>query len=260
MNCTNFNFNNETSEDHGVIICSFGTSNDTVDAGSKVEFTLVNVPNSSRVIKTNSSYKEQLQIQFSICKNFCESETDNFSMEDQRDIMRWLLRKDFKYINFEQDGFENVYYNVQIQLEQQRAGCDVVGYNVTCTCDAPWGWSEEITTSLTSQSSLLFNGTDEPGITYPYTVLTVTATGNISIQNNETGSKTVVNNCTKDEVITFDEFKHIMTNNKNHSSIYNDFNDVFPEIYCTYNSADNEFTLVNCTAVMKWREARKVVV
>lgn len=261
MYCTNFYFDGESSEDHGIIICSFdGSNNGNMDAGSKVDFTTVSVPNSSRVLHTHAGYKEQLSIAFSICKKPFEDKDFAFTSEEQRDIMRWLIRKEFKYICFESDGFENIFYNVRIQAEHKKAGGELIGYNLTCTCDAPWGWSEEVAVDLSNINNKLFDGSDEIGNVHPYTELTAASNGTVSIQNIETGQKTIINNCTTGEKIILDDMMHITSSNSNHKSLYDDFNWSFPEIQNTYFSTDNEYILTNCTAVMKWRESRKAVV
>lgn len=261
MYCTNFIFDGELSEDYGIIICSFNGSNDSnVDAGSKIEFTTVSVPNSAKVLRTHAKYKEQLTISFSICKKPFEDKEFAFTAEEQREIMRWLIRKDFKYICFDSDGYENIFYNVQIHAEHKRAGGELIGYNLTCTCDAPWGWSEEVIVNLSSVNNKLFDGSDEVGNIHPYTELTAISNGTVSIQNNETGQKTEIKNCTSGEILTLSDMMHISSSKSNHTGLYDDFNWSFPEIQNTYYSTDNEYTLTNCTAIMKWRESRKAVV
>lgn len=269
MYCTNFTYDGESADDHGVMICSFdGTKNETVTAGSKVEMSTVKVPNRNKWMRTNAVYNEQLTFSFSICKNTCQSydESIEFSAEDQARIMRWLCRKNFYYINFYQDGYEDIYYNAILSVERRVLNGMIIGYDITATCDAPWGYSNLRVATVTSEKPRVYNTSDEIGSIIPDEIkIKVKTNGNVVIKNNldiydlDNNETTEIASCEAGEIITLTDMLEIKSN-KAHEGLYDDFNWQFIKLYNQYSAGMNEFTLTNCELELTWREIRKAVV
>ncbi len=270
MHCINFTYDGESAEEHGVMICSFdGAEDGTFTAGSKVEMSTVKAPNRNRWMRTNAVYSEQLTFSFSICKHTCNSvEKDMFfSAEDQARITRWLCRKNFYYLSFDQEGFENIYYHAFLTVERRLAGGLVIGYDITATCDAPWGYSNKRHAVVNSEKTRIFNASDEVGGLLPEEVkIKVAAAGDVSITNlmtKETPTNvqvTKIANCCAGEIITLTDRLSIYSNTA-HVNLYNDFNWEFVRLYSQYSAGMNEFALENCKQMeITWREVRKAVV
>ena len=130
MKAKNFIYDGVSSDDMGVMICSFDGGDEISTVGSKVEISTAKSPNSYKWLKTNAVYNEQLTFSFSFCKDICNLDGNEMSIssEEQAEIIRWLVRKENHYLSFEEDGFENIYYNCTISLEKKQVGGSTIGF------------------------------------------------------------------------------------------------------------------------------------
>lgn len=267
MIARNFTYDNVCSQDLGIMICSFGNDDEITTTGSKIEMAVVKVPNSNKWVKTNCTYNEQLVFNFSFCKNPCECDYNQeemvFSSEEQRKINCWLQRNDFLKLSFDEDGFENIYYYASIYLEKKQVANRTIGFNVTATCNAPWGFSENITYKIKQTSNdydcLLLNNSDDFGLLLPdKVVIECTADGDCEMSNLSTNMTTRIKNIVAGEIITISD-KRIYTNLATHKNIYDDFNWVFPKLKSNFRDNVNKIKLKNCTVIITFTEARRVV-
>ena len=168
--CTEFVFDGISGKEYDLMICSFdGAENGEAAAGSNIEFTTFKAPNSNKWVKTSATYNEQLSFTFQICKNPCVS-NQPFSERELAFLMRWLVRKEFRELQFIQEGYENIYYNCQINAQKYEVAGECYGLTLTIICDAPWGWSEQMTSTISSSTSTtmqLYDSSDEIGLVYP---------------------------------------------------------------------------------------------
>ena len=67
-------------------------------------------------------------------------------------------------------------------------------------------------------------------------------------------------NCQAGEEISFTDMMRISSSYPTHTTLYDDFNWVFPKIQNSFTDNINTFTLTNCTLRLSWREIRKAVV
>ena len=262
MKAKNFIYDGVSSDDMGVMICSFDGGDEISSAGSKVEISTAKSPNSYKWLKTNAVYNEQLTFSFSFCKDICNLDGNEMSIssEEQAEIIRWLVRKENHYLSFEEDGFENIYYNCTISLEKKQVGGSTIGFTATVLCDAPFGYSEERTAIVNSEINKIFDTSQEIGYLIPNTVATVINDGTIEIYNDNTNETTKVLNCKAGEEIIFTDMMRISSNYPTHKTLYDDFNWLFPKIQNSFNNNVNTFTLTNCTLRLSWREIRKAVI
>ena len=262
MKAKNFIYDGVSSDDMGVMICSFDGGDEISTVGSKVEISTAKSPNSYKWLKTNAVYNEQLTFSFSFCKDICNLDGNEMSIssEEQAEIIRWLVRKENHYLSFEEDGFENIYYNCTISLEKKQVGGSTIGFTATVLCDAPFGWSEERTATVTTDINKVFDTSQEIGYIIPNTVVTALSDGDVRIYNDNTNETTVIKNCKANEQITLTDMMRISSSIE-HKNLYDDFGDwVFPKIQNSYNNNVNTFELTNCKLNMKWREIRKAVI
>lgn len=271
MYYTHFTYNGQSTDEHDVIICSFDGGNSEATSGGKIEITNVKAPNANTWSKTNAAYKEPLSFTFSICKNPCLADSKEafiFSPSDQIDIRRWLECKEYHDLCFDSEDMENIYFRSYITLTEQKQSGHIIGYNLTVTCDAPWGWSEKRIAHLYSQKDSsgketgvveIFDSSEEIGSVTPYVELTAIDGGTIELHNENTNDTTIIENCAAGEVITLTSSYRISSDRKEHEHLNDDFNWVFPRIQNSYKSNRNTFELGNCTAKIIWREPRKAV-
>ena len=274
--CTEFVFDGVSSKEYDMIICSFnGSSNGEVTAGSNIEFTTFKAPGVNRWLKTGATYNEQLTFNFQICKYKCNQPiSEPISERELAFLMRWLVRKEFRELQFIQEGYENIYYNCQINVQKYEVAGECYGLTLTVICDAPWGWSEQMTSTISSSTSTtmqLYDSSDEIGVVYPSIEIISKSSQDISISNKMNGIKMLIRNCVaneqidiRDKIITSSECYESSVGTGyagNHSTLYDDFNWKWFAIGNTFNNRVNEITVNgNCDIKLSWRVPRKAVV
>lgn len=270
MFATEFIFDGVSSYDFELILCSFdGNRNGSFSPGSKIEFTKFKSPNSYNWMKISSTYNEPLTFTFQLCKHPCHSNRRPFSEREAAFIVRWLVRKEFKYLQFVQRGYEDVYFNVQLNVEKYMVGGYCYGFIVNATCDAPFAWSEPKRLKITTSNPIvdLYDDSDELGELKPTMEIDVKKAGTISIENSLTNKKMVINNCLLNEHIIIDDMK--ITSSEcapndtgygytgKHKTFFDDFNWEWFTIGNTMRNTLNKITASNCDVVMNWRVPRK---
>lgn len=281
MFCTEFIFDGISSKEYDLLICSFDSGKSgSATVGSHIEYTTFKAPNSNKWVKTGSTYSEQLTFTFSVCKFQCgNSHNDPLSERELAFFMRWLVRKDYKYLNFVQEGYENIFFNCQINAEKYEVGGKCYGLTLTVTCDAPFGWSEPMSTTISSSTDTtvrLYDSSDEIGIIYPTMTIisnagTTDTPQDITICNALTGDEMKINNCITDEQITIQDMKIKSSEcyevsegtgyDGDHLTFFDDFNWKWLSIGNTFDNRVNEITITgNCNIELNWRVPRKAVV
>lgn len=275
--CTEFIYDGISSREYDIIICSFdGGQSGEMTIGNNIEFTTFKSPNSNRWMKTGALYNEQLTFSFHICKNPCNNiYKDKFFTERELSfLIRWLVRKDYKWLQFIQEGYENIFYNCQINAQRYMFAGKCYGLTLTVTCDAPFGWSQNMNTTISSSTSktvYLYDSSDEIGEIYPSVDIYIKENNqNISIENYLTGSNLTISNCVPGEHITMNEMKikssECLKNNDdnyigNHTTIFNDFNYKWFTLGNTFDNRENEIKVTgNCDVILNWRVPRKAVI
>lgn len=283
MYCTDFIFNNRFASDFGYMICSFNNGGDDVVSGGEVTFTVTKPPSNNKWTFHGSTHESQLVIQFSIAKNDCESSNNDYalSQEEQSAIMRWLQKYDgFKWMAFDQNGFEDVWYNVQINPQPHYVAGVVIGFDLTCTCDSPYGYSpeREIKKTLDRYSTdnryspVFIDYSDKEGEIHPHTIIKAKGNGELKLRSgvcNVNSSRNFesymyskdlsIKNITSGTTITLDEDYGLVTG-------FNDltnFNFVFPFVgnndESNYNIIEN-LSDFEVDIYMKYRMIRRVYV
>lgn len=266
MYCQEFIFDGISSREYDLLICSFdGAENGQATAGSKIEFSTFKASKSNRWVKTGVSYNEQLIFTFQICKNPCSQDVNKpFTEREIAFFMRWLVRKEYKHLQLIQEGFENIFYNCQLNVERYLIAGACYGFEVTATCDAPWGWSDINTTTISSSSTKtvnIYDSSDEIGVLFPRVELYVHGSGDIRIKNELTNTETVIKNCIAGENIVMDNMIITSSKYENHKTLYDDFNWNWFEIGNTFTNRSNPVTVTgNCDIALTWRCPRKAVV
>ncbi|MCH5265811.1 MAG: hypothetical protein J1F02_07915 [Lachnospiraceae bacterium] len=272
MFCTEFIFDGISSKEYDLLICSFdGNKSGSATAGSNIEFITFKAPNSNKWVRTGSNYNEQLIFTFQVCKYNCNSaENKPLSERELAFIMRWLVRKEYKYLRFIQEGYENIYYNCQINAEKYEIAGQCYGLTLTVTCDAPFGWSEPMHAAISSSTTStikLYDSSDEIGITFP-TIEILSKSGtpkspqDITIYNDMTEVEMLIKNCVANEHIMIrDRMIESSEYTDKHSTLSDDFNWKWLSIGNTFDNRVNEITVTgNCNIDLYWRVPRKAVI
>ena len=284
MTAQYFMYDNIPSDAYNLVIGSFGGSDDGTQEMGNVDMTTVKAPHSNKFLKANATYNSPLVITFSLIKMNCADWNDYiFTEREIGFISRWLARKDYKQLRFFQDGWEDIHYNAVMKVNQHMVGGQCVGFDITATCDAPWGYDETQTTTIdatTGQREVdVHDDSDEIGDIYPNVFINVLDNGTISIKNNFTGKTTKIKNCVAGEKITLSNHSIESTEcipdpsgptydyKGNHPTLFDDFNWTWPTISNYFTPSNTRDSRVNhyvvngaCTVRLSWDSPRKAVV
>jgi hypothetical protein len=271
---TQFEFDGIKSSVFGLYLCSFnGTSDGAKPLGNKITINTVKAPKKNRFIRTGVTYETPLTFTFQVIKYNCMGEDMEITPRELAKIMRWLVRKDYRYLRFDQTGWDNVFYNCTLKVQKYEIGGIIRGLEIEATCDAPWGYSERKEHILNldeSNACSIFNYSDEDGGILPDLVRIevlrdcdqLNITNTFSMDQDENKSKTInveIKNCKQDEIIELDRHKNICSSMV-HDGLINDFNHVFLELFSDFNQYENVITSNEpCNVTIYVREIRKGV-
>lgn len=248
MYMTDFQYDGQKLSDFDCIIASAQSAFETsVSMGSQLSFETVTNNNSFRNNIITSTYQNPLSLSFDIIKDPCKHSSDfSFSDEEIRKFMTWLNRKQYYkfkpfYDNF---NFYDLYYNGTFDtIKCIYCGENVIGLTLNLLTDSPWGYGEPIVSTGDGKVSI-YNDSDQVGRLYPIRfVITCNNSGTVCIYNleDQLQRKTKIKNCVVGEVLTLDCQNKVITSNKIHEKLYNDFNYVYPSLIKTYSSTKNVF-------------------
>lgn len=249
MYATDFEYAGEKLSDYGMMICRFQTSGvETISSGADLTFQQVKPSISNRFHLYSSTYDSVYSATFQICKNPCFATPDNMylSASEVSSLQKWLCRKK-QYFRFKvnQEGFENLYWNVTFSSKQIELNGNVIGLELTLFADAPFAYMDDILIEEDCSDILTFDVydvSDEEGYIYPDMQITILERGKFTLQNSLSSHITEIDGCAAGEVITIDGKNQIITSSLSAHAIASDFNYLFPKIVNTYADNKNSFT------------------
>lgn len=215
MFATDFLFDDQRASDLGLMIVCFDGDNEPA-SGGEIEFNVVQTPNRDRYTYYGRQFASVLQWNFSIAKNPCsyvDNEEMYFTQYEESEIARWLLKKDgYNWFRFEQDGYNDIWYNVMFNMTPHQINGRTVGFDLVVESDCGYGFGaeeevyfkehEEIMNSSTPLYLYINSDID----TYVYPEITITGcSGDFYIYNESDVIQTLSNNKQSD-------FKNISDN------------------------------------------------
>lgn len=269
MKALDFEYDGLNLSDFGCTICTFdspGTENITM--GSVITFNTTPVQGSNKFLLSNITYEECLESDFEICKNPCgiyNNEKMYFSVEEQRQIMRWLNRGEYLKFRILDDGYENIYYEGSFyNIEKIEVSGNVAGFHLYLKTNSPFAFhrTEEFKFDIVSVNGTytIFDISDKIGYVYADMEITCNQSGTLRIINSVDNRTTEIKNCSAGEVISMNNMMIIETSLNSHkSSLMNDFNYQFPRISNSFSERGNTFTFsLPCSVVLKYTPVMKV--
>lgn len=252
MYAIDFEYDGKYLSDYGFIVCDFNSLRGVAasSAGSKITFTKVAKHSGRKYKVTNAKYGECLTATFDICKDPEKYDADDriITSEEFRDIMRWLNRQEFcKFqVLYDEDYHEACFYNASFNIDKLKISERLYGMRLTMETDRPFGYGEEQKVSFSFRGSNLtgrvFDESDEIGTMTPSLEIKCISAGKLIIQNETTGSRTVIDDCSANEIIKIDGDTEIITTNSNTHDLANKFNYEFLTIANTMDSRMNIVT------------------
>lgn len=184
MFATDFLFNGQCASDFGLMICSFNGEFETVSGGD-IEYNVVKTPNRDRFTFYSTQLTSVLTWSFSICKNPCKNEHLYFDQYEESMIAKWLIKTDgFRWFQFDQEEYEDIFYNVCINMEPQQVHGRTIGFNLTVTSDCAYGFTDIIIKKSIINSSIPLKLNIHSDInTYILPYVKINGKGNFYISN-----------------------------------------------------------------------------
>jgi len=144
MYATDFLFNGRRASDFGLMICSFNGEPETV-TGGELEYNTAKSPQTDRFTFYGYQLNSVLAWNFSICKNPDQNTNLYFNQYEESRILKWLIRTDgYNYIQFNQPGYEDIFYKVCINAVPHQISGRTAGFDLTVTSDCAYGFSDII--------------------------------------------------------------------------------------------------------------------
>lgn len=255
---------NFRASDHGLIPASFsynGTSEDAL--GMMLSTSEEFVGNSPVPAYLGDKYNGKLEFHVTIIKNPKIFHSHMFFTEKD---CRWLLReltgkKGYQWMKIIMNDLdEDMWYKAKIQnVSYERIGSRIAGLILEFECDSFFAWTPEKNITIRAKANqpfYIYNDSDDlTRYLYPIVFISPSNPGTLLITNVTDNQATEIKNVQKNETITIDSQKEIITSNVNHDLLLNDFNLCWPRL----TSGKNEYvTNVNMVIILKYRLPRKV--
>lgn len=262
MRVYDFEYDGKLLSDMGMIICKFDSSGvDTIQNGAELTFNTVSTRNGARHELTSVEYEECLTATFQICKHPCIPGDDEISLEQVRDIMRWLNRKGFHKFVLIHDEYIDTYFEASFNVSRVEIGGVIVGFELEMFTNSPFAFQEPVKVSIKNivdnGNKVLVSKSDEEGYIYPEMEITIDKDGDFEIYNELEDRTMLIKNCKQGEVIKLN-YPVIETSLASHK-IQNDFNWRFFRIARKYREDANRLTIsLPCTIKMVYSPVIKI--
>lgn len=257
-----FEYDNLNLNDKGFIVCRFGSNGiETNQIGTPITFNTVSTMNGLKHELTSSEYSDYLTATFEICKNPCNSDSNEVSLDELRDIMRWLNRKEFHKFKILNEDYLNFYFEATFNVSKIEMGGKIYGFSLEMITNRPYALREPVSITI---KNIQENGekriasmSDEEGYIYPEMEICIDEDGDFELYNALEERTMRIANCKSGEIIKV-QYPMIESSLHEHK-IQNDFNWKFFRIANKFNKKTNEITIsIPCTIKMKYSPIVKV--
>lgn len=261
INAKDFTFCDKKLSDFGFMIADFDNSLDDSASCGNVELITTRPPMSANNIVHGISYGDPIKLEFQIVKfdfaNCICSETP-VTNEEQENLMRWLIKRNYNYIYFDDDI--HLCFNVHMNVTPKKVGGVIRGFQITATNDSVYSYSKPYSYYYSAGKHIFTDESSVIGYIYPNLVIEANNDGEISIEV-EGDKKMIISNCVQGEIITVDCEHGIIESSLASHNLSQDFNFEFIRFCNTEETRENTVNIVNATITsMKGRFTRMVVI
>ena len=263
MYACDFEYDGLKLSDFGFIVCEFDGSNGTeiANAGSEITFITTPIHSGKRYVRSGTKYDKCLSTTFQICKDPDTHNEDELALTDDefRALSRWLNRREYLWFHsFDGEVTTRPYFRASFNLKRIEIGKVTYGVELDMVTDAPFGYGEEETVSLSFSAGALSKTfddlSDDIGEIYPKTTIQCSSSGDLVLTNDITGCSFEVDDCVSGETISLSGDTMIITSSLQTHDIANSFNYDFFRFGNTYDQTTNTVTAsIPCTVTMKYR-------
>jgi len=266
MKALDFEYDGIFLSDYGCIICTFDSlDTEDVSVGSQLTFDTIKVDRGKFNFLSIAKYEECITSEFQICKkvdNLMDKDLRYFTVEEQREIIRWLNRTTYLPLSIFDDGYETLYFEGTFNVTKIEVASNVLGFTLSLTTNRPFAlnhlykrkFSAEANSKLTIQDM-----SDEIGYIYADLDIVCKKDGDLSIYNSMDKRTTTIKNCISGEEIVIKDMIIETSNETHRKTIMNDFNYIFLRISNNFKNRVNELTFsIPCEVTISYSPARKV--
>lgn len=262
MKAYDFEYDNRNLSDYNMVICSFGDKGlDTISNGAKISFNTIPTLGGSKHELVSTQYEECLETTIQVCKFSCDTDIEEITSTEFRELTRWLNRKSFKKFKLLSEEYIDLYYEAAINISRIEMDGKLFGLELEILTNRPFALKEPRTITI---KNLVQDGkhsindiSHEEGYIYPYTEIAISEDGNLNIYNAIEDRNTYIANCVAGEIITMD-YPVIQSSISSHN-IQNDFNWDFFRVANTFENSRNDLTIsIPCTIKVKYSPIVKV--
>lgn len=266
MKAYDFEYDGLRLSDKGFMICKFDSDSvETISNGSEITFNTVSTMNGQKHELTSSEYGDCLTATFQICKNICTYDESAVSLDDMRDIMRWLNRKSFHKFKLRDDEYTNIYFEASFNVSKIEVGGFIRGFELEMFTNRPFGFREPVTININNlqaeEIKTIYSQSDEEGYLYPDMEIAIESDGDFKMYNSmEPDREMNIANCKAGEVIKIN-YPLISSSlgEDRTTKIQNDFNWVYFRIATLFkNRLNNITTSLPCSMKIKYTPIVKV--
>ena len=262
MKSYDFEYDGLRLSDKGFVICKFDSSGvETITNGSVITFNTVSTMRGVKHELTSVEYADCLTATFQICKNICINKNEEISLEDMRDIMRWLNRKGFHKFKLLDDEYTGIYFEASFNVSKIEVGGRLYGFELEMFTNRPFAVHEPVTVMVRNDTAneikSIYSKSDDEGYVYPRMEISIEESGDLEIYSVTEDRTMVVRNWSAGEVITVDY--PIISSSLSSHKIQNDFNWRFFRIASSFKNRLNEIMIsIPCTIKMTYSPVVKV--
>lgn len=262
INAKDFTFCDKKLSDFGFMIANIDGSLDDSASCGNVELITARPPMNTKNIIHGVSYGDPIKLEFQVVKydhSRCICSENPVTNEEQENLMRWLVKTSYNYINFD-DG--DVYFNVTMNVTPKKVGGVIRGFEITATNDSVYSYSIGRATFLYNGDNTFVDNSSVIGYTYPSSIRVVAdANGDVVFEHKEDGRKMVIANCLPGEELIIQCENGIIQSNVAAHDLSADFNFVFLRFFNTEDNRNNTITVTNArNCTMFYRFKRMVVI
>jgi hypothetical protein len=262
MKSYDFEYDGLNLSDKGFIICKFGSNGtETISNGSHITFNTVPTLRGAKHELTSTQYSDCLSTNFQICKHPCQTSDTEISVDEMRDIMRWLNRKEFHKFKLLNTEYINIFFEASFNVSRIENNGRLVGFELNVITNRPYALHEPIPITIKNMQEngefKIYSQSDDEGYIYPEMEITINSDGNFEIFNSLENRAMKIMNCKAGEVITVDY--PMIKSSLNEHRIQNDFNWQFFRIANSFRNSINKIEVsIPCTIKMKYSPVVKV--
>ncbi|MCI8319295.1 MAG: hypothetical protein HFG96_12480 [Lachnospiraceae bacterium] len=267
MRATDFEYDGLYLSDFGCMICTFDENNiENIAAGSQITFNKTQTQRGQLHMLASTSYDDCIETEFSICKNPCtwnNNEDLYFTLQEQRELVRWLNRHQFLKFKLIDDAYSDLYFEGSFNVEKIELHGNVIGMHLFLTTNRPFALREtQIITfdiSVPDGQYTIYDTSDEIGSSCAEIEITCRQSGELIITNSLDQRTTEIKGCMEGEIITMKDLIIESSIASHQETIMNDFNFHFIQITNSYKTRANTLTFsLPCSVVLKYNPSMKV--